>query len=52
VKGRGKGMHEGLPLWAIFALFGVTLVGIYLGLSWSLDQQAEQVRALLDQIYR
>lgn len=52
VKGRGKGMHEGLPLWAIFALFGVTLVSIYLGLSWSLDQQAEQVRALLDQIYR
>ncbi|EPC00236.1 type IV / VI secretion system, DotU family domain protein [Litchfieldella anticariensis FP35 = DSM 16096] len=43
---------QSLPVWAVFALFGAALVAIYAGLSWSLDQQAEQVSALLDQIFR
>ncbi|MBD3896007.1 DotU family type IV/VI secretion system protein [Halomonas sp. ML-15] len=51
VRGRRRGGH-GLPVWAIFALFGVAMVGVYLGLAWSLDQQAGQVSALLDQIHR
>ncbi|PAU77474.1 type IVB secretion system protein IcmH/DotU [Halomonas salipaludis] len=51
VRGRRRG-GRGLPIWAIFALFGVAMVGIYLGLAWSLDQQAGQVGALLDQIHR
>ncbi|SDM89137.1 type VI secretion system protein ImpK [Franzmannia pantelleriensis] len=51
VRGRRRG-GRGLPVWAIFALFGVAMVGVYLGLAWSLDQQADQVGALLDQIHR
>nr|WP_163501537.1 type IVB secretion system protein IcmH/DotU [Halomonas socia] len=51
VRGRRRG-GRGLPIWAIFALFGVAMVGVYLGLAWSLDQQAGQVSALLDQIHR
>ena len=49
----GRRRHgRGLPLWGVFALFAITMVGAYLGFSWSLDQQAAQVGALLDQIYR
>lgn len=42
---------QGLPVWAVFTLFGVVMVAIYAGLSWSLDQQAAQVGALLDRIF-
>ena len=49
----GRQRHSrGLPLWGVFALFTITMVGAYLGFSWSLDQQAAQVGTLLDQIYR
>lgn len=40
------------PTWGIFALFGVAMTAAYLGFSWSLDQQAEQVISLLNQLYR
>lgn len=50
---QGRRRHgRGLPVWGVFALFGAAMVGAYLGFSWSLDQQAAQVGALLDQIYR
>lgn len=45
---RGRGM----PVWSVFALFAVAMVGAYLGFAWTLDQQAAQVGTLLDQIYR
>nr|WP_245947933.1 type IVB secretion system protein IcmH/DotU [Halomonas montanilacus] len=51
VRGRRRG-GRGLPVWAVFALFGVAMAGAYLGFSWSLDQQASQVSILLDQIFR
>lgn len=40
------------PTWGIFALFAVAMVAVYLGFSWSLDQQAEQIPTLLNQLYR
>lgn len=40
------------PIWGIFALFAVAMVAVYLGFSWSLDQQAEQIPSLLNQLYR
>ncbi|WP_234287026.1 type IVB secretion system protein IcmH/DotU [Halomonas sp. MCCC 1A11057] len=43
---------RGLPVWGVFALFAVAMVGAYLGFAWSLDQQAAQVGTLLDQITR
>lgn len=50
---RGRWRRGGsMPLWSVFALFGIAMVGVYLGLSWSLDQQADQVSALLDRIHR
>lgn len=51
VSGRRRRRH-GLPAWTIFALFSVTMIGVYLGLDWSLEQQASQVSALLDRIQR
>ena len=38
--------------WGIFALFGIAMVGVYLAFSWSLDQQADQITSLLNQLYR
>lgn len=43
---------RGLPVWAVFVLFGVAMTGTYLGFAWPLDQQAAQVSTLLDQIHR
>ncbi|PCF94526.1 type IVB secretion system protein IcmH/DotU [Vreelandella nigrificans] len=40
------------PTWGIFALFSVAMVAVYLAFSWSLDQQAEQITSLLNQLYR
>ncbi|MFY0989254.1 type IVB secretion system protein IcmH/DotU [Halomonas sp. C05BenzN] len=51
VPGRRRG-GRGLPVWSVFALFAIAMAGAYLGFAWSLDQQAAQVGALLDQIYR
>ena len=51
VPGRRHG-GRGMPVWGVFALFGVAMVGAYLGFAWSLDQQAAQVSILLDQIFR
>ncbi|BBI64277.1 hypothetical protein HSBAA_55830 [Vreelandella sulfidaeris] len=45
-------LRSGFPVWGIFSLFGLAMVAVYLGLSWSLDQQAEQITSLLNQIYR
>lgn len=51
IKGRRR-RGQGLPTWAVFVTFGVVMSGIYLGLAWTLGQQAIQVSALLDQIFR
>ncbi|KAE8438911.1 type IVB secretion system protein IcmH/DotU [Vreelandella piezotolerans] len=40
------------PTWGIFALFGIAMVGVYLAFSLSLDQQADQITSLLNQLYR
>ncbi|QNI01809.1 DotU family type IV/VI secretion system protein [Halomonas sp. SH5A2] len=40
------------PTWGIFALFGIAMVGVYWGFSWSLDQQEAQITSLLNQLYR
>ncbi|AQU85214.1 type IV secretion protein DotU [Halomonas sp. 'Soap Lake  len=40
------------PTWGIFALFSVAMVAVYFAFSWSLDQQAEQITSLLNQLYR
>ncbi|MCS2610814.1 type IVB secretion system protein IcmH/DotU [Halomonas dongshanensis] len=51
VKGQ-HGRRSRFPNWGIFALFAGLMLAVYLGLSWSLDQQAEQITTLLNQIYR
>ncbi|MGO3055724.1 MAG: type IVB secretion system protein IcmH/DotU [Halomonas sp.] len=43
---------QGMPSWAIFAVFFVSMTLIYLGFSWALDQQAEHVTSLLNQLHR
>lgn len=47
-----SGSHSGtgIPLWLIYGLFGLVAVGLYLAMSWSLDQQAAEVTGLLSQI--
>ncbi|WP_447529915.1 type IVB secretion system protein IcmH/DotU [Vreelandella sp. TE19] len=51
---QGHQRHRGanFPIWGIFALFGAAMVAVYLGFAWSLDQQAEQITTLLNQLYR
>lgn len=51
VRGRQRRTSH-FPIWGIFALFGVAMAAVYLGFSWSLDQQAEQIASLLNQLYR
>lgn len=51
VQGRQR-RSASFPVWGIFALFGVAMAGVYLGLSWSLDQQAAEITSLLNQLYR
>lgn len=51
VKGHRR-RGQGLPVWAVLALFGATMAGVYVALNWTLGQQAAQVSALLDQIFR
>lgn len=50
IKGRRR-RGQGLPVWTIFATFGVVVVLIYAGLAWSLEQQARQISVLLEQIF-
>jgi len=42
---------EGVPAWLIPALAGLVAVGLYLAMSWSLDQQAAEVHALLQRVF-
>ncbi|KHJ50093.1 type IV secretion protein DotU [Vreelandella venusta] len=51
VQGRQRSMSR-FPVWGIFALFGISMVAVFLAFSWSLDQQAEQITSLLNQLYR
>ncbi|RUR40137.1 type IVB secretion system protein IcmH/DotU [Vreelandella populi] len=51
VQGRSQ-RTASFPTWGIFALFTLAMVAVYLGFSWSLDQQAEQITTLLNQLYR
>lgn len=48
----GRRHGQGMPPWAIFAVFAVAMLAAYLGFAWSLDQQANQVTDLLDQLFR
>lgn len=41
---------SGMPLWLIYGLFGLVAAGLYLAMSWSLDQQAAEVSGLLHQL--
>lgn len=51
VQGRSQ-RTASFPTWGIFTLFTLAMVAVYLGFSWSLDQQAEQITSLLNQLYR
>ncbi|MCP1315597.1 MULTISPECIES: type IVB secretion system protein IcmH/DotU [unclassified Halomonas] len=51
VKGRRR-RGGSFPIWGIFTLFGVAMVAVYWGFAYSLDQQAEQITTLLNQLYR
>ncbi|ABI55410.1 type IVB secretion system protein IcmH/DotU [Alkalilimnicola ehrlichii MLHE-1] len=42
---------EGVPAWLIPALSVLVAVGLYLAISWSLDQQAAEVHAFLHQVF-
>ncbi len=46
----GHRRRGGLPVWGVFALFVASMTLIYGVLAWSLDQQADAVVAILDQI--
>ncbi|GHC16211.1 type IVB secretion system protein IcmH/DotU [Aidingimonas halophila] len=48
---RQRRQGRGMPIWGVFLVFGVALVGIYAGFAWSLEQQASEVSALLDQLF-
>lgn len=41
---------DGLPLWGIFALFALAMALVYVGFSWTLGEQADQVSLLLERI--